>query len=428
MTTAEIWEPIAARARDLTAGWRRAEENPVVGSFVRALAMLSLSLVAALYANGSARDGRIIATGIGALVAMSIAVWVTVRLVPKLAGGVDWQWRPVFTRYRITREGMIFVAATLVVGAAALNTSNNLLYMVLAGMLAVLLLSGFLSSLNFKALEPQVRVPERCHAGQPFTLSAGVRNRKKMFASISIEIAPGTKSPCRFDPHYVPLVRPGTLETGIVTTTLPSRGRWRIEQVVVRSRYPFGFISKGRSCDVDAEIVAYPALLAADAIRLTLPDLLGCAERFSRGNGMDLYGIREYVSTDSARHVDWKASARTAGLKTREYASEESQRILIELDRFAEPGPAFERLVSETASAAVHLVRNGAEVTLVTDEWTSPAVRTSVQMDEILLYLAEVSTTQNAPTTGHGGSEALRFSLRHRDPRTNLGFGDPEAT
>lgn len=428
MTTAGIWEPIAVRARGIAAGWRRTEEHPVVGSFVRALTFLSISMVAALYANSAARDGRIIASGMAALVAMSIAVWVTVRLVPKLAGGVDWQWIPIFTRYRITREGMIFVAATLVVGAAALNTSNNLLYMVLAAMLAALLLSGFLSSVNFKALEAQIRVPERCHAGEPFTLSAGVRNRKKLFASLSIEIAPPTKSPCRFAPHYVPLVRPGTLETGIVTATLPSRGRWKMERIDVRSRYPFGFISKGRSFGVDAEIVAYPALLSADAIRLTLPDLLGTAERFARGNGMDLYGFREYVSTDSARLVDWKASARTAGLKTREYAAEESQRILIELDRFAEPGPEFERLVSEAASAAVHLVRNGAEVTLATDEWTSPAVRSDAQMDEILLYLAEVSTTRDTRATGPAGSEALRFSLRHRDHRTNLGFGDPETT
>jgi uncharacterized protein (DUF58 family) len=143
---------------------------------------------------------------------------------------------------------------------------------------------------------------------------------------------------------------------------------------------------------------------------------------------MDLYSIREYVSTDSARYVDWKASARAAELKTREHAAEESQRILIELDRVGEPGPAFERLVAEAASTAVHLVRSGAEVTLATDEWRSPAVRSDAQLDEILLYLAEVSTTRSAATTPLAGNEALRFSLRHRDPRTHLGFRDPEAT
>jgi uncharacterized protein (DUF58 family) len=416
MATEAIWGPIAVRARNLAAGLRREGGGQVARSFVRALLMLGLSLVAALYSNSSARDGRVLAAGVAALVAMAIAIWVAVRLVPKLAAGVDWQWLPIFTKYRLTLEGGIYIASTVVVTTAALNTSNNLLYMVLAAMLSVMLLSGFLSGLNLKFLEARARVPDRCYAGQPFTLSVGLRNRKKLFPSLSLEISPDEQSPFSFEPAYISLVRPESLESESVTATLPVRGRWKVGKFLLRSRYPFGFLTKGRTFDVDAEVVAFPELLPMDSVRMAFPDILGTTERFVRGNGMDLYGIREYVSTDSARHVDWKSSARTANLKTREYAAEDSRQILIEFDRFGKPGTnaAFERLVSEAASTAVYLVRDGAEVTLVSDDWVSPMARTEAQVEAILLYLAEVAPKLDAPPPAGWGGDVVRFSLRNR--------------
>ena len=37
-------------------------------------------------------------------------------------------------------------------------------------------------------------------------------------------------------------------------------------------------------------------------------------ESFVRGRGSDLYLIREYLPEDSARHVDWKATAKSGSL------------------------------------------------------------------------------------------------------------------
>ena len=57
---------------------------------------------------------------------------------------------PAFAQYKITRDGGIFLGALLVVLSAAINTSNNLLYMVLSALLAVLLLSGLLVGHEFQ--------------------------------------------------------------------------------------------------------------------------------------------------------------------------------------------------------------------------------------------------------------------------------------
>ncbi len=45
----------------------------------------------------------------------------------------------------VTLAGWLYIAVTLLVGAAAVNTANNLLYLVTAGLLAPMALSGFVA-------------------------------------------------------------------------------------------------------------------------------------------------------------------------------------------------------------------------------------------------------------------------------------------
>src|SRR5262249_1967372 len=131
-----------------------------------------------------------------------------------------------------------------------------------------------------------------------------------------------------------------------------------------------------------------------------------------RGLGHDLYMIRDYIPSDSARHVHWKASAKTSTLKTREYAAEESRRVLLSFDRYGHPWDAegFEQLVSYSASLAYHLVNAGIEVSFSSDEWRSPEGDAQTVLDSILEYLALVEMS-GRPGTTHLG-EGLILSMR----------------
>ena len=103
---------------------------------------------------------------------------------------------------RITREGGIFLAALLVVLSAAVNTSNNLLYMVLSALLAVLLLSGLLSILNFRSLEMELLMPARAFAGETLPFSVRIRNRRRLFPAFSLQAEPPGNG------LYFPLIQP----------------------------------------------------------------------------------------------------------------------------------------------------------------------------------------------------------------------------
>ena len=176
-------------------------------NFSRSIGLLSIAMMSALYSSSAARDGRLAPAGVGALIALSIAIWVSIRFVPRLAASVEWDWLPILAQYKVTREGWIYFVAVTVVVFAAINTSNNLLYMVLSALLAVLLLSGFLSGLNFRFVHIEARIPAHCFAGEPFPISFVVENEKRVFPTFSLHLQPQDDTSFRFATFYTAALR-----------------------------------------------------------------------------------------------------------------------------------------------------------------------------------------------------------------------------
>ena len=383
-------------------------------NFLKSMFLLGVAMVAALYANGSARDGRIGPAAAGTVLAMSIALWVAVRFVPRLAAGVDWDWLPFFTRYRVTRDGWVYIAGTVIVLFAAINTSNNLLYMILSALIAVMILSGVLSALNFRFLKVTAKLPDHCFAGRPFPVTMTLENSKWVFPTFSLNMRAVDGSSFAFQPYYVPVLRTRDTETWTTEVTLPRRGQYGLEEIEAQSRYPFGFIVKGRHLALEGECVAFPKISPPEELETSFNDLLGSEERFERGQGTDLYMLRDYLASDSARHVDWKASAKASALKVREFAAEENRKLTLYFDRYGEAGDndRFEELVSRAASLAVHLHEAGVDAALVSDNWSSPRNASDPGLQSILYYLALVEMTPNPDPLGGMGPKALLFSLR----------------
>jgi uncharacterized protein (DUF58 family) len=93
-----------------------------------------------------------------------------------LAAAVAWEWLPFLSGFEVTREGWAGVALTGVVGLTALNTSNNLLYMIFSALFATLLISVFLAGINVLSLNVQATVPPECFARKSFPMTVTIRN------------------------------------------------------------------------------------------------------------------------------------------------------------------------------------------------------------------------------------------------------------
>jgi uncharacterized protein (DUF58 family) len=264
--------------------------------------------------------------------------------------------------------------------------------------------------MNFKFLEMELVLPSRAFAGETVPLSVRIRNRRRFFPAFSLQTEPPG------DRLYFAVIQPHGTAIHSGETRFAKRGRYSIEKLKTASRFPFGFFSRTRSYAVDTECICYPEILPQDQLGVSVADLLGSHHRLEHGLGNDLYTIRDYVPSDSARHVHWKASAKTGALKTREFATEDSRRVILAFDRFgnARDDARFEALVAQAASVAFHLIKSGAEVMFVSDDWESPAGTSVSALDDILLYLAlvEMSAAANTPDFDPQGG-ALMFSLRY---------------
>src|SRR3954468_18900472 len=89
---------------------------------------------------------------------------------------------------RPTREGWWCLAVTVGLGITAMNTGNNLLYLLESMVLALIVVSGVLSEQSVRGVRVTMRLPDEIYAGTPCTIVARVRNTKRRRASLSIAL------------------------------------------------------------------------------------------------------------------------------------------------------------------------------------------------------------------------------------------------
>jgi uncharacterized protein (DUF58 family) len=264
-----------------------------------------------------------------------------------------------------TRDGWWCLFVVMGLGVAAINTGNNLLYLLVSLLLALIIVSGMLSEQSMRGLELILAEPEEMYAGLPALYGLTIVNRKRWLASYSITIQLGSQSAT---PRFIYLARlaPGIERLVTWEDTLPRRGRQRLPGVRLTTQFPFGlFVKAGRPL-LTSEVVVYPT------VRPVSPDVLrqlgsaGDRPMRRRGRGSDLYNLRGYRSGDDPRLIHWRSSAKTESLMVRELeaeTSEDTRLVLVGLG--ARHSETLEAGLSHAASLAVHLIRAGAGVELV---------------------------------------------------------------
>src|SRR5438105_7214583 len=162
-------------------------DRPGVRAFFLSMAALSGALLLALYSSAAAELGQIVLASTSALAALAIAGWVAVTLVPTLARRTPLRWIGYRIQYKISREGWIYFGGLLLVALAALNTGNNLLFLILACLIALILMSGILSSISLSGVQMRL-LPEHIFAGQPVRAFVELENQKLTLPSFSLRV------------------------------------------------------------------------------------------------------------------------------------------------------------------------------------------------------------------------------------------------
>lgn len=254
----------------------------------------------------------------------------------------------VRVRYRVTRAGYLFGSALVVVGAAALASANNLLFLILAAMLATAMISSVVTRLCLAGLELELVLPEHIAARQPVTARFKLRNLK-WFPSFALHLS-SREEPRVLNQTVVFSSLPARATAHVdARAEFPTRGLHRESMFVLATRFPFGLVEHRAFISIQSEVVVYPALDSGSSGETLLDEIRGDMEREMRGMGSDFYRLRPYELYENARYVDWRSSARTGELQVREFAREERSTVYIYLDLRTEPGSAFETAVERCA-------------------------------------------------------------------------------
>src|SRR3954452_19448706 len=91
-------------------------------------------------------------------------------------------------RLSFTRLGRWYTGLTIGIGLAAINTGNNLLFLVLGMLLSSIVISGILSEQSLKSVRIERRLPAGASAGLPALIGLVARNGKKRAPSFSLEL------------------------------------------------------------------------------------------------------------------------------------------------------------------------------------------------------------------------------------------------
>jgi uncharacterized protein (DUF58 family) len=383
--------------------WEKTD-RPGVRAFFLSMTALAVAFVLALYSGAAARIGNLALASATAMSALLVAGWVGVTLVPVLAKRTPLRWISYRMEYRLPREGWIYIGGIVLVALAAINTGNNLLFLILACLIASILMSGILSSITLVGVELHVELPEHIFARQTVRGVVELRNEKESLPSFSLRVE-GTKkkdAPAAVllaTPVYFPYVPRRETVKQIVPLRFARRGLYRQETFRIVTRFPFGFLQKARRLDSASEALVYPSVEATPEFLEVLPGIQGAIESLAKGRGQDLYALRDYLPNDSARHVHWKASARLGSLMVREFAREDDTRVVLVLDPHTEaarPGASadekerFERTVELCAAIAWSFHEGGALMEFRSASATVPMAPGTENIFAVLRQLAVV--------------------------------------
>jgi uncharacterized protein (DUF58 family) len=308
-------------------------------------------------------------------------------------------------RLSFTREGRLVVLLAIGVGLAAVNTGNNLLYLLLGWLLSFIVASGVLSEGTMRGLGVSHRPPARIHAGVPFLMEIAVANTKAKRASFSIEIEDLIGGVPLDKKCYFLKIPPGRTQRTSYRHTFLRRGAYRIDGVRIATKFPFALFRKSRDVDADTEVIVYPALIPVSPPPPRAPSR-GDAIASRLGRRGEFFGLREHRHRDDRRDIHWRSSARTGRLVVREYEDELAREVTIAVDN-ALPEPtrvalddgrltpalqqevdALERAISHAASLACTYLAASWQVTVVARGGTVPAGGGRAHEARILRFLA----------------------------------------
>lgn len=327
----------------------------------------------------------------------------------------------------MTPTGVRFLLLALAVGLAAVNTGNNILYLLFAMMLSLIVVAGLFSERVLARLGATRSLPLRLFADTPIPYQVVLTNGKRFMPAFSLRVREG-QGTLRLDAVERRCARldPGGTVTIDAVVTFRDRGVHHLPGIEVTTTFPFGLFEKTLRIPSEADLLVYPSLgpLRGSSPQPSTEDGPSGTLRGTTG----VSHIREYRTGDDPRFIHWKHSARRAHLVVREPEREGARSLVLVFSNRLPQDPLpvhrewFEEAVRLTASLADRAIRDGREVLMATWDGTTRMGRGALHLERLLRTLATIG-----PATNQAGDRLVAWSAdpAHQTVHLVLVWDDP---
>lgn len=308
----------------------------------------------------------------------------------------------------LKRQALLWGSLFLFIVAFVLHIHQ--VYTMAAALACLPLVAWFLGRHKLSGLQVERAQPHAITAGEPASVTLTVTNesRTRRHFFIIKETVPEAlraEGPIELP---VAMLGPGEQTRLSYEVLPPRRGVYTLGPAILLAPDAIGLRQFGRNLEQTSELLVYPrpALLP-----YLWPSASGGRHpvrprRRLRGVGEEFYGVRDYVSGDDPRHIDWKTSARRGKLAVVEYERPEALEamILLDLDRRWHGGAGdrhtLEYAVTLAATLADQAYERGSTVGLIArGQADFEALPTSEADERLRLYglLARVQADAELP-------------------------------
>jgi uncharacterized protein (DUF58 family) len=256
----------------------------------------------------------------------------------------------------VTWEGRRFLFATVLIALTAVNTGNNLIYLILSLMLSIIFLAALLLSINLSRLTLRMSVDHPVFVGDQTFASFKISNEKRYLPSYSLYvIAHGASSPV-----YCSSIPPKGSVSKKIKITFSKRGLYSCGTFSVRSGFPFIVFEKQIAIPVSGEVMVYPAMTEVEEFLGDLSWQDDTCVGKPAISGDEIHSVREFRYGDDRRNIHWKATAKACSLMVKEYSTADTRKATIILDNLLPlEGEAFEKIISAAGSFSRYFLDSG---------------------------------------------------------------------
>ena len=289
-----------------------------------------------------------------------------------------------YNRVAPTREGWVFIALVLGVLFGAVKTGNNLVYLVLGILLALLVVANVLAEWNLRGVWVSRRLPGELFEGFPGIGAVELENRRGRGTAWLVEVSevgvPGAVG-------RIERCAPSERVLAPVSWTFPGRGAHTLSAIRIASTFPFGLVRRWRDLPVGGEVLVFPRPVD----RRVPPAPTGAGEsptsRRNQADDGDFFGIRPWRPGDPLRRVHWPTSARSGAPMLVVRAAEGASEVVLQVDPNAR-GEAREETIRRVTGRALAHLEQGDAVGLELDGELAPARTGAAWRRRLLTTLA----------------------------------------